>query len=154
MKSRSLTYAILLMAIAGIMLLGDYAASACPESNQSTESQVSTHLNTQVQLKINQTAFIEPNHLKVSLVKVFADSRCPSNVACIWAGQVSVQVNISKNDIDLGMLDLVSSSNPSPSSIKTVAGYSIRVVEVNPEPKQNQRNNPSDYTVILVISKS
>jgi hypothetical protein len=147
MKSRSLTYAILLMAIAAIILLGDYAVFACPESNQSPESQVSTHLNTQVQLKINQTALIEPDHLKVSLVKVFADSRCPSNVACIWAGQVSVQVN-------LGTLDLVSSSNPSSSSVETVTGYSIRVVEVNPNPKQNQKNNPSEYTVILVISKS
>jgi hypothetical protein len=154
MKSRSLTYAILLMAIAAIILLGDHTVSAYPESNQSPASQVRAHLNTQVQLKINQTALIEPDHLKVSLVKVFADSRCPSNVACIWAGQVSVQVNISKNDIDLGTLDLVSSSNPSSSSVKTVAGYSIRVVEVNPNPKQNQKNNPSDYTVILVISKS
>jgi hypothetical protein len=38
-------------------------------------------------------------------------------------------------------------------AVKTFDGYSIRLIEVAPEPKKNQRLKTSDYIVTLIIGK-
>ncbi len=43
-------------------------------------------LNSPIKLHVNESAFIESENLQITLNRI-DDSRCPSDVTCIWAGE-------------------------------------------------------------------
>jgi hypothetical protein len=79
------------------------------------------------------------------------DSRCPSDVTCIWAGQVNatlvVQGPTSKDTITVSM-------SPGKSSATPFDNYSIQLVDVKPYPKSGHYTQLSDYIVTLDILQS
>lgn len=88
--------------------------------------------------------------LKIQLQNI-ADSRCPSDVACIWAGQVNatlvVQGPTSKGTITVSM-------SPGKNSTTPFDNYIIQLVDVKPYPKSGHSISLSDYIVTLNISQS
>ncbi len=122
--------------------------------NPSPEPETSpTHtLDSQIKLATNQNLTIESEGLSVKFLKVTEDSRCPSDVTCIWAGQVGILVNVSQNGKDLGDINLILGPNKELAE-KKVNGYIIRLVEVVPYPISTKKIEPSDYTITIVISK-
>ena len=60
-------------------------------------SVIPAELDVPFQLKINQTGFIKSENIKIFFLNVTEDSRCPSDVECIWPGQVTILINILKN---------------------------------------------------------
>ena len=53
------------------------------------------HLDSPFDLKVGETADINSD-FQITLLNVLDDSRCPSDVTCIWEGTVSAEVNILK----------------------------------------------------------
>lgn len=107
--------------------------------------------NVPFQLQINQTAYLESNEIKIQLLNVTGDSRCPSDVTCIWQGQVTVLVDISKGSQSVGNFTLIPSQNKTMAS-KTFDNYFIQVISVEPYPISTKRILPSDYAVNLKLS--
>ena len=56
-------------------------------------------LNVPFTLAPGQTARIESEGMDIRFVNVTGDSRCPQGVECIWAGQVTCAMEITKNNI-------------------------------------------------------
>lgn len=130
-------------------------SSGCSETkNTITEPETSQkyNLDTQIKLAINQNLLIESEGLKVKFLKVTEDSRCPSDVTCIWAGQVGVLVNVSQNGKDLGDINLVLGPDKELAE-KKINGYLIRLVKVDPYPISTKKIEPSDYKITVIISK-
>ncbi len=127
----------------------------CGESkNTFTEPETSLiyKLDTQIKLVINQNLIIESEGLKVKFLKITEDSRCPSDVTCIWAGQVGVLLNVSQNGKDFGEINLILGPDKGLAE-KRVDGYIIRLIEVDPYPISTKKIEPSDYTIAIIISK-
>lgn len=83
-------------------------------------------------------------------MNVTEDSRCPSDVQCVWAGQVTIVVQVYKNEQKVGNFSLSSLTKPE----ITVGGYSIKLTNVISAPKiSGQPIEISDYVVTLVVSK-
>jgi len=112
------------------------------------------NLNEQFNLKIDQAVIIESESLKVKFLEVTEDSRCPSDVTCIWAGRVGVLLNISIDNNNLGDIKLMNGADSQKLDIKDINGYSIRLVKVDPYPISTKEIKPSDYIISLIISKS
>lgn len=110
-------------------------------------------LGSHFKLKINQTTALKSDNIKVTLLKVTDDSRCPSDVVCIWAGQVSVLVNVTKNNVNLGDVTLTLGAGNPELAVKNVGDYIVEVIEVNPYPISTHRILPSEYIVTLKVSK-
>ena len=110
-------------------------------------------LGSQFRLKVNQTTAIESEDIKVKLLNVTDDSRCPSDVVCIWAGQVSVLVNITENDESLGDVTLTLGAGNPDLAVKNIGDYSVKVIEVNPYPISTHKIETSEYIVTLTVSK-
>jgi hypothetical protein len=93
--------------------------------------------------ELNQS---DDNSLKFSITEI-NDSRCPSDVVCVWQGAAVVKIDIK---------------NPQPAVIRlstfdnlvdTVGKYSIKLVDVSPYPISTQSIELKDYHVILKIEE-
>jgi hypothetical protein len=123
------------------------------ESNKSPEDLMAVELGDQFQLKIGQTALIESKNISVKFLNVTEDSRCPSDVVCVWEGQVAILLNIMQHDQDLGDLALTVRGGDQTLAAKTFDGYSIQIMQVEPYPKASEPIQLSDYVATLLVSK-
>jgi predicted RecB family nuclease len=125
-----------------------------PQNQNQWQHLISVNLGSQFDLKEGQVALIASEKIKIKFLKVEEDSRCPSGIQCVWQGQVKIAVNVVKNERDLGEFNLISRVGEEDLAVKTFDGYSIRLIEVAPEPKKNQRLKTSDYIVTLITSSA
>ena len=105
------------------------------------------------QLKINQVAFIKSENIKIIFINMTEDSRCPSDVECIWEGQVTIEINIYMNNQFIGEFNLTSRTGFDKLAIKEFDGYSISLIKVEPYPISTKIIELSDYIVTLNVSK-
>jgi hypothetical protein len=115
---------------------------------------VPTVNETQFQLRINQTFSLESDGVKIKFLNVTADSRCPSDVTCIWQGETKVLVNIIENNQDRGNFSLTSRAGQQDLAVQVFDEYSINLVKVDPYPLSSKKISLSDYLVTFAISKS
>jgi len=103
------------------------------------------------QLGFDQTASSEQG-LKIKFVNVTEDSRCPSDVTCVWQGQAKILVNIEKNGQSLGNFSLGSIVNDKKDTVQTFDHYFIQLVKVDPYPISTKKTELLDYVVTLKLS--
>ncbi|HSD05455.1 MAG TPA: plastocyanin/azurin family copper-binding protein [Nitrosopumilaceae archaeon] len=118
------------------------------------EEVVSATLATQFQLKTQQTAIIESENIQIKFLNVTEDSRCPSDVTCVWEGLVTILVNIKQNGQDLGDFKLTQRGGQEKLASQNFIGQKMDLVEVNPYPKSTEPISFSDYTATLVVSNT
>lgn len=88
------------------------------------------------------------------------DSRCPSDVQCIWAGHVAilVDVEIASSGESLGRFKMTllgnSESGTSTNDQLSIGGYLVELVNVTPYPSSTTVIEPSDYAAIMIVSKA
>ncbi|OGF67153.1 MAG: hypothetical protein A2Y62_08915 [Candidatus Fischerbacteria bacterium RBG_13_37_8] len=105
-------------------------------------------------LKINQTALLKSENIQIEFLRVTADSRCPSDVTCIWAGEVTIELAISKDDVDKGKITLINGASEKLKSFYNIDGYCIDLLKVEPYPSTLQKINPADYSITLIIKSA
>ena len=71
--------------------------------------------------------------LVLTLIEVSEDSRCASDVVCIWAGRATVVLGAESDGDDLGELSL-SIEGPVGSASETIKGYTIELLQFDPYP--------------------
>jgi len=103
-------------------------------------------LNAPIQLAPGQSAVYDAESLEVKFVGIDSDSRCPSDVACVWAGEVIVRLTVRK-DRRTKELSIKGNEN------LPVDGFVVSVLEVLPPPKSTQRIAPADYRVTLKVAQ-
>ena len=78
------------------------------------------------------------------------DSRCPANVVCVWAGEVVIELTVTKADTSAVVrLSLrpgrVASSQPSSEDI------SMRLISLEPYPGSDDDNEGGGPTAVLEV---
>ena len=97
-----------------------------------------------VSSRVNETQKFDDN---VSIrVKNVNDSRCPTGCVCIWAGEVRVFLNISKNDYSMDTCIIL----PSRPAIKFI-DYFVELKDVSPYPLCDNQVTP-DYIFTFQVS--
>src|ERR1700704_4290387 len=69
-------------------------------------------LNSEFKLKAGQQVTLKGTRLRIRFVTVENDSRCPSDVTCVWAGNAAVRLQLS-NGRSSRTVTLNTSSNAS-----------------------------------------
>ena len=116
-----------------------------------TFADVQTSNVSQFQLKVNQTESLESDTIKVKFLNVTSDSRCPTDVTCVWEGEAKIVVNIIKNGQDLGDFNLTSRAGQNNQAFD---GHQIQITKIDPNPISNKKIPLSDYIVTFIITKS
>lgn len=101
-------------------------------------------------LKIDETASID-SELKMTLLDI-EDSRCPSDVTCIWQGTVSAKIQLEKGSQDLGIYNIPMETTEG--NEQTFDEYYIRLTNVEPYPISTVPIQPTDYVLTFFVSMS
>ena len=79
------------------------------------------------------------------------DSRCPTDVQCVWAGDAKIELTISRS----GAADEVKVISLTPPDNETPSGdLRIRFTGLAPVPRQADSGKPPDYVARLVVTQS
>ena len=106
----------------------------------------------QFQLKPNQTAS-EQNNIDVKFLNVTDDSRCPSDVTCIWQGKSTITVNVVKSGQNIGNFSLTSGLGDNNATVQILDGYFLHLTKIEPYPKSGTTISLSDYVATFELSK-
>lgn len=110
-------------------------------------------LNKEFDLKIGETALIKDQSLSLTVNKKTEESRCASDVQCIWAGQVSFELTLDNKGIKENFT-LTKRADSEDLSVKKIGDYTIKLVKVLPETfKSDNTPKDSDYILTLKIEK-
>jgi len=152
MKSKKLLLTIFFLIIIIVMIIL-YSTSTTSDINNTQKdslNQINASLNAPFQLKINQTAIIKSENIKLTFLNVTEDSRCPEGTVCVWAGQVKALLLLEVNQSSHELFNLTLNFNETQSQ-KTRLGYTVKLLKVDPYPKSNITRNMGDYQATFSI---
>ena len=102
----------------------------------------------EVALAPGQMVAVQNPDLELRFVAVTADSRCPRDVTCVWAGEVKVQLEIQQASQPAAQTEIREGESAS-------AGvYTVTLVRVEPQPASTAKIAPTDYRATLKIDKA
>jgi ketosteroid isomerase-like protein len=104
-------------------------------------------------LRLGQQVTLKGERLRIKFTALKADSRCPSDVTCVWAGNAAVLLDASTSRRDSNSLVLNTNMSSSFPGEMQYHDYKLRLLRLNPYPSSKQKIAPGDYTVTLLVSK-
>ncbi len=106
----------------------------------------------QVEVAIGETVPIGSDGLSLTFLEVSEDSRCPSDVVCVWAGRSTISVNIRRDGSSLGDFGLTLGEGAAAPVVER-EGYRIRLTALEPYPISTRPTSSDQYLAILTVSK-
>lgn len=94
--------------------------------------------------------------LDIAFIEVTEDSRCPTSVACIWAGQATVLIGLvyTGTGEDLGEGHLTIGAGDSTSASQTFGPYRAEILELDPYPEVPATSGrEAEYTATLLVTE-
>ena len=103
-------------------------------------------------ISINLDESVNYHELDIRWLEMM-DSRCPTGVQCVWAGEVKVILEAAEGGnapIEVQLTWQVRRG----STKATVAGYEMELMDVKPFPKENVKPKRSDHVAEIKITKA
>jgi hypothetical protein len=144
---------MVLAVLVGLVVFGCGLAQADEDAAPAEEvaQPASVPLGQPFELAVGQSTTIAETGVQITLLGVREDSRCPPNVNCIWAGQVTIELQVQ-----------TPTDAPETFTLSTMfershvyAGHTIELHNVTPGPAPAGQAVPEqDYRAELVASTS
>lgn len=119
-----------------------------PAGGVSPTIQVQT--DRQFDLMAYQEAVVEGTSLRIRFNTVSNESRCPSDVQCVWAGNAIVILSLTSSGNQSGSATLNTTLDP---KFTDYAGYRIALVGLKPYPRSGSKIPTADYVATLEVRK-
>jgi len=134
--------------VCSVFLVTALIATACaPEVGAKTVG-----LGEAFSLAIGQSASIDGEDLAIKFIDVVADSRCPSDVVCIWQGEVACLVEVTYSGTGQQMVLTYPGLTQEPSQAQ-FGSYQF-TLSVEPYPEAGKQIKKSEYRLNLLITKT
>ncbi|HEX6308195.1 MAG TPA: hypothetical protein VFZ69_08415 [Longimicrobiales bacterium] len=135
--------------IALAALIGIAACGRATEPVGTTDMPVHVTAGDTVLLRLGESALIDDT-VRLLFRSVEADSRCPLNVQCVWAGDAQIRLDAAGSTSAWQALELHSNVEP---RAATFAGYRIQLVDIAPQRTHPDTIQPRHYSARLAISR-
>jgi hypothetical protein len=112
---------------------------------------IKADLGQEFSLGIGQTARIESEQLTIRFNGIDGDSRCPTGVTCVWAGEVSCKVTVTYQGSSSNMT-LSQIGPPLPPAEETYGNYRL-LFSVQPYPSTGTQISDAEYRLIMTVEK-
>ena len=129
------------------------SSAAGANTNPKGATQVA-RLGRPFKLRAGRQVTLKGERLRIKFVAVEEDSRCPSDVKCVWAGNAAVRLVVSTNRGNDKSLTLNTSRGLSSTGDEQYQGYKVKLVDLSPYPRSDRQIAAGDYTVTLMVSKN
>ena len=128
----------------GGAVLGFLALHACA----SVEKSIVAEPGVAFSLHVGETAVVSGTGSRITFKEVTQESRCPTSVTCVWAGDASIDVSVSPDQgaAESRVLTLAPSSNEA-----RIGDVVIRFVALAPYPSVPGPIAPRRYVAELLI---
>ncbi len=102
-----------------------------------------------VSLKIGQQRTVKPSKVRIKFLSVVEDSRCPTDVNCLWAGnaKIKVLVSTSRNSREFEI-----NTNLGPQG-NQLDGWAINLVELTPHPTSKGAPGARSYRAKFTVTR-
>lgn len=115
---------------------------------------LSVQLDQPFTLSLGQVAQLTEKELNLTFQEVLEDSRCPSNVECVEAGQARILINVTQMGQTPATLEM-NTNPPLKLDVVTYEDFQIRLFELNPYPEDIDQHIPMEtYEATLIITDS
>ncbi len=84
-----------------------------------------------------------------SFTKVISDSRCPSDVECVWQGTANIELSTCNEKDGSVTLEIY---HPVDYTINGI-GYTLKLTGLDPYPSTSQPHDISEYAATITIKK-
>lgn len=147
MKSRNIVIGVLLVAVLGAIVY--FNKNASPAVPGGGDEPVVTSTNPDITLAVGQTGKFYD--LSITLNAIVGDSRCPADVQCIWAGNVTVNITLSSNG-ETETRDMSSDGVPYGVPYKFGA-YEISISNIEPAKTSPGKTSTGDYRITFHLTR-
>lgn len=134
-----------------VLLLGAAVVSGCNNSTEHrrfpTEATL-VSLEQEFILQQGQVASIPPGTFSIRFDSVGADSRCPTDVVCVWDGDAAVHLTVLKST---GERQVVVHSSLEPKSF-TEGSVRVSLLKVTPENLSTRAIPQGEYRVTFIAN--
>ena len=96
-------------------------------------------------LRIGETAAIAGTNLTIRFVAVPADSRCPTDVQCVWSGNARVEIRA-------GGVVVALNTHEQPRATR-IGEYQLALASLAPAPKSTESIAPGRYAATLIVTR-
>lgn len=103
-----------------------------------------------VTVQVNHQKSVFKNMLTIKFFSLVEDSRCPTDVKCIRAGNAKIQIKVNKGRRAPETFELNTNDQP---QIVSYSGYEIKLTALNPKPASNIRINRNGYMATFSVAK-
>lgn len=146
------------MPAVGLIILGSLALSCStdilfePGDTPDHQRKVSTPFT----LEFGETGFLETENLEITFTSILGDSRCPSDVICVWEGVATIKLRLIVAAGDTYWVNLDSfgegwtGGDPLPPTRDTL-GFRIAFLHLDPYPVSTGTIPDSEYVATLAV---
>jgi hypothetical protein len=140
-----------LVIFAACAVLAGCAALAACAASATTPTSATANIGEPFELAPGQVAPIAGTSVQVRFDRVTDDSRCPTEVQCVWEGDATVVLALDDKSSDPDTRDLHTSRRYAREA--QYHGLVIRLEDVKPYPRTSDRIPAGDYRITLLVEK-
>ena len=109
-------------------------------------------------LNFGQRRVVEPVHVEVEFKVLVNESRCPSDVRCVWEGVARISLELQLSDtsaasVEASIFGYVTKTDTLRHVSTDTLGYKFTLMELNPYPISTKNPNAWEYRALLKVSK-
>ena len=101
-------------------------------------------------LPIGNTVVIDGENLSLKFVEVTADSRCPTGVVCVWAGEAKCRMLVTYRETESEVIFTQPGSSAGMQNLFQKYTVSFKL---EPYPESGKQIESADYKLIATITK-
>ena len=132
------------VALAAVALLGGRVEAAAQTARVGREFDVS----------VGRVVSLDGGGLRVRLVRVESDSRCPVDVNCVWAGNAEALFEVgARGWRGKRTLRLNTNAGPERPGDGRFGRYTLKLLGLAPQPRSRGKIAAGRYTATLLVSK-
>ena len=126
--------------------------AACATGGGTAPTSPAPALNEEFTLAPGQTAAVSDTNVRLTFDRVSEDSRCPTDVTCIWEGDAVVVLRVKAAAEEV--IREVHTQGDAPRSRTAPAGdYVVTLVRLEPAPRSTAPIEPSAYRATLRVGR-
>src|SRR5687767_9249594 len=132
-----------------LRLTAAFAALLAVPACASVDSIIIAEPDVAFSLPVGKTAGVSGSTTRVTFRQVREDSRCPTNVVCVWEGDAKIEL-LPVRDGTVGQAVVLSLHTPNEAQ---VGDLSVRFVGLTPYPATPDPSSPRQYVAELVVRR-
>jgi hypothetical protein len=108
----------------------------------------------ELKIRAGRTVTFKGESLRLRFVRVADDSRCPTNVDCIWAGNAEVLIEASAGGASgKKVLTLSTNASQGRAGEGEYGRYTVKLVGLSPYPQSTRKIRQDEYIATLLVVK-